>query len=103
MSLPSLVHVRKTCSHPKPRRARRRARIAVSIQDGAFTLVPEKNFYSTDEVAEIFSVSKRTVDRWIDEGRLDAVRPAYRRLVTAASVMALLMGGWKRRFDRTEA
>lgn len=32
--------------------------------------LPEKRFFRIDEVAAYFSVSHRTIRRWIDEGKL---------------------------------
>ena len=36
--------------------------------------LPDKPFFRPDEVAKYFSVSRATVYRWIDEGRLQSVR-----------------------------
>ena len=38
--------------------------------------LPDKPFFRPDEVAKYFSVSKSTVYRWIDEGRLQSVKVA---------------------------
>ncbi|OPY05430.1 helix-turn-helix transcriptional regulator [Syntrophorhabdus aromaticivorans] len=38
--------------------------------------LPDKPFFRVDEVAKYFSVSKSSVYRWIDEGRLQSVKVA---------------------------
>jgi len=40
------------------------------------TSLPEKAYYRPDEIAQFYSVSKRTVYLWIEEGRLSAVKIA---------------------------
>lgn len=40
------------------------------------TNLPEKAYYRPDEIAEYFSVSKRTVYVWIDTGKLPAIKIA---------------------------
>ena len=39
--------------------------------------------FTTDEVAEYFCVHVRTIYRWIEEGRLDAVKVGHRYLISA--------------------
>lgn len=36
--------------------------------------LPNKGLLRPDEVAEYFSVTRRTIYNWIDSGRLDAVK-----------------------------
>jgi excisionase family DNA binding protein len=36
--------------------------------------LPDKPFFRPDEVAKYLSVSRATIYRWIDEGRLQSVR-----------------------------
>lgn len=38
--------------------------------------LPDKFYFRPDEVAKLFCVSTRAVYRWIDEGKLEAVRIA---------------------------
>lgn len=38
--------------------------------------LPDRLYFRPDEVARYFSVSKSTVYRWIDEGRLKSVKIA---------------------------
>lgn len=40
------------------------------------TNLPEKAYYRPDEIAEYFSVTRRTVYFWIDTGKLTAVKVA---------------------------
>lgn len=39
-------------------------------------LIPDKQLFRPDEIARFFEVSRRTVYRWIDEGKLRAVKIA---------------------------
>ena len=84
---------------PVPEAAQKSARpaapkIRVYIAQGRVVLDPEKNFYRVEEAADVFSVSPRTIERWVDAGRLTAFRPGAHRLVTAESVVALLVRGY---------
>lgn len=36
--------------------------------------LPNKDFLRPDEVANYFSLSVKTIYRWIDEGKLDAIK-----------------------------
>lgn len=36
--------------------------------------IPRKPLFRADEVAEIFGVSRRTIYRWHDEGRIDGIK-----------------------------
>lgn len=36
--------------------------------------LPDKELLRPDEVAEYFSLSVKTIYRWIDEGKLDAIK-----------------------------
>ena len=50
------------------------------------TAEPDR-FFTTDEVAEYFSVNRRTIVNWIEEGRLDAVKPSRRYLVSGQAIL----------------
>ncbi len=50
------------------------------------TAEPDRLF-TTDEVAEYFSVHRRTIVNWIEEGRLDAVKPSRRYLVSGQAIL----------------
>jgi excisionase family DNA binding protein len=53
--------------------------------------LPEKELLRPDEVAAYFSVSIRTVYRWVDEGKFKTSKPSYKVLrIFRKSVLNLL-------------
>lgn len=42
-----------------------------------------KKTYLLDEIAEEFRVTRRTVERWIKDGELDAIKIGHTRRVTS--------------------
>ena len=52
-----------------------------------------KLFYRYDEVAELLSFSKKTIERWADEGKLERVYPRDPRSprITARSIEAFYL------------
>ncbi len=55
---------------------------------------PERHlrFIDTREVASHAGVSRRTVQRWIDEGKVDAVRSGHRLWIDLTSLVRFLRG-----------
>lgn len=49
-----------------------------------------ENFLGRREVMRIFRCSRSTIYRWLQDGRLESVRPGQRYLITKGSVIALL-------------
>lgn len=49
--------------------------------------------YTVDEVAASLRVTRRTVYRWIESGKLPTVKAGKRHLITDADVRAFLSGG----------
>ena len=47
----------------------------ISAEKGAYNKIPQKILFRPDETAEIFDVSIRTIYRWVEEGKLEAIRP----------------------------
>lgn len=59
------------------------------------------NFLTVDDVANAFKVRRETVKRWIDEGKIKAVRIGRNYRITAESFAEALRPG--KREKRTEA
>lgn len=57
----------------------------------AMTNVEHARFYSVKHVADIVGVSTKTVRRWIDSGKLIAVRPGPRSMRIPGHVVAELL------------
>ena len=53
----------------------------------------DKEFYNVEEVGQLFSVSERTVRRWIDEGLVDTYKPRRRHLITTKSIRKFIIEG----------
>jgi excisionase family DNA binding protein len=47
---------------------------------------------STEELAEIFSCSRKTIRRWLRENKLPAVRVPGNRLLVSADLLVLARG-----------
>jgi excisionase family DNA binding protein len=46
----------------------------ISFAESLEELIPQKSFFSTEEVAEIFGVRSKTVRKWIYSGKVRAVK-----------------------------
>ena len=55
----------------------------------------DKDFFNVEEVAQLFSVSKRTVRRWIDDGLVETYKPLRRHLITTKSIRKFIIEGTK--------
>ena len=53
----------------------------------------DRPFYNVAEVSELFSVSERTVRRWIDEGLISTYKPRRRHLISTESIRELIVSG----------
>ena len=53
----------------------------------------DKEFYNVTEVGKLFSVSERTVRRWIDEGLVETFKPRRRHLITTISIRKFIIQG----------
>ena len=55
----------------------------------------DKEFYSVGEVAQLFSVSERTVRRWIEHDLVETFKPTRRHLITTTSIRRFIIEGTK--------
>ena len=53
----------------------------------------DRPFYNVAEVSELFSVTERTVRRWIDEGLISTYKPRRRHLISTESIRELIVSG----------
>ena len=53
----------------------------------------DKEFYNVAEVGQLFSVSERTVRRWIDDGLVETFRPTRKHLITTKSIRKFIIEG----------
>jgi len=49
--------------------------------------LPKKTFFTVSETAEIFGVSVKTVKRWINKGKIRAVKTDYQWLVPRTAII----------------
>jgi len=54
----------------------------------------ETLFYTIKEAAEIFRVSKRTVERLIRDRRVSSCKPLHKRLIPQSEVHGLINESW---------
>lgn len=50
----------------------------------------KKNIYTTDDVCELYGVTRRSVYRWIRSGKLDAHKVGRRNYFTPEEVFGLI-------------
>ena len=71
----------------------RPSKVTEPVADASDILIslPQKTLFRLDEVAEHCDVSKKTIDKWINEGKLKAIKlPNGYRRVPYAELLALL-------------
>ncbi len=53
----------------------------------------DKEFYNVEEVAQLFSVSERTVRRWIEHDMVQTYKPTRKHLITTKSIRKFIIEG----------
>ena len=53
----------------------------------------DKEFYNVEEVSQLFSVSERTVRRWIEHDMVETYKPTRKHLITTKSIRKFIIEG----------
>jgi|TARA_Y100000294_G_scaffold111581_1_gene103456 excisionase family DNA binding protein len=51
------------------------------------TLINPDHWYTTKQVAEYFRIHERTVCSWIEQGKISAIQPGRKYLISGESVL----------------